>query len=218
MCSRELCGGTHVGRTGEIGYFRIVGESSVAGGVRRIEALTGAGAEAWADAQAAAVREIAARLGAPPAQALERIEGLLNDLKQRQQELAALQSQSARGALEGLLGQVQQQNGVTYLAARVEAPDAARLREMGDWLRDKLGSGVVVLGAVVGDKPQILAVVTPDLVKQRYHAGNLVKALAQIVGGGGGGRPDMAQAGGRDVSKLDEALAQVGRLVGEQGA
>jgi alanyl-tRNA synthetase len=164
------------------------------------------------------VREIAARLGAPPSQALERVEGLLNDLKQRQQELAALRSQSARGALEGLLGQVRRENGVAYLAARVEAPDPARLREMGDWLRDKLGSGVVVLGAVLGDKPQLLAVVTPDLVKQRYHAGNLVKALAQIVGGGGGGRPDMAQAGGRDVAKLDEALAQVGRLVSEQGA
>jgi alanyl-tRNA synthetase len=218
MCSRELCGGIHVGRTGEIGYFRIIGESSVAGGVRRIEALTGVGAEAWADAQAAAVREIAARVGVPPAQALERVESLLLELKQRQQELDTLRSQSARGALDGLLGQVQQQNGVSILAARVDASDAAQLREMGDWLRDKLGSGVVVLGAALGDKPQILAVVTPDLVKQRYHAGNLVKALAQIVGGGGGGRPDMAQAGGRDLAKLDEALAQVGRLVGEQGA
>jgi len=218
FCSRELCGGIHVGRTGEIGYFRIIGESSVAGGVRRIEALTGVGAEAWADTQAAAVREIATRVGVPPAQALERVEGLLIELRQRQQELDALRSQSARGALDGLLGQVQQQNGVSILAARVEASDAAQLREMGDWLRDKLGSGVVVLGAALGDKPQILAVVTPDLVKQRYHAGNLVKALAQIVGGGGGGRPDMAQAGGRDLAKLDEALAQVGRLVGEQGA
>jgi alanyl-tRNA synthetase len=216
MCSRELCGGIHVARTGEIGYFRIVGESSVAGGVRRIEALTGAGAEAWADAQAAAVREIAARVGAPPAQALERVEGLLADLKQRQQELDALRSQSTRGALDSLLGQVQDQNGVSILAARVEASDVAQLRDMGDWLRDKLGSGVVVLGAALGGKPQLLAVVTPDLVKQRYHAGNLVKALAQIVGGGGGGRPDMAQAGGRDLAKLDEALAQVGRLVSEQ--
>jgi alanyl-tRNA synthetase len=217
-CSRELCGGIHVDRTGEIGYFRIIGESSVAGGVRRIEALTGVGAEAWADAQAAAVRDIAARLGAPPAQALERIEGLLSDLKQRQQELDALRAQSARGALDGLLGQVQQQNGVRFLAARVNATDPAQLREMGDWLRDKLGSGVVVLGTALGDKPQLLAVVTPDLVKQHYHAGNLVKALAQIVGGGGGGRPDMAQAGGRDLAKLDEALAAVGRLVSEQGA
>ncbi|MEO7910155.1 MAG: alanine--tRNA ligase, partial [Roseiflexaceae bacterium] len=218
FCSRELCGGVHVGRTGEIGYFRIIGESSVAGGVRRIEALTGVGAAAWVDAQAAAVREIAARVGTPPAQALERVEGLLSELKQRQQELDALRSQSARGALDGLLGQVQQQNSVSFLAARVEATDAAQLREMGDWLRDKLGSGVVVLGAALGDKPQILAVVTPDLVKQRYHAGNLVKALAQIVGGGGGGRPDMAQAGGRDLAKLDAALGAVGRLIGEQGA
>jgi alanyl-tRNA synthetase len=188
----------------------------VAGGVRRIEALTGAGAEKWADSQAAAVREIASRLGVPPTQALERVEGLLSELKQRQHELDALRSHSARGTLEQLLGQVRQANGMAYLAARVEAPDAARLREMGDWLRDKLGSGVVVLGAVMGDKPQILAVVTPDLVKQGYHAGNLVKALAQIVGGGGGGRPDMAQAGGRDAAKLEEALAQVGRLIAEQ--
>jgi alanyl-tRNA synthetase len=217
MCSRELCGGTHVGRTGEIGFFRIVGESSVAGGVRRIEALTGVAAEAWVDAQAATVRDVAARLGVPPVQALEKIEALLSELKQRQQDLDKLRSQSARGTLEGLLGQVRQQNGASYLAARVEAPDTARLREMGDWLRDKIGSGLVVLGAVLGDKPQILAVVTPDLVKRGYHAGNMVKALAQIMGGGGGGRPDMAQAGGRDVSKLDEALAQVERLVGEQG-
>src|SRR6266545_3336149 len=203
MCSRELCGGTHVGRTGEIGSFKIVGESSVAGGVRRIEALTGAGAETWADAQAATVRDVAARLGVPPAQAIEKIEALLTELKQRQQDLDKLRSQSARGTLEGLLGQVRQQNGTSYLAARVEAPDTARLREMGDWLRDKVGSGVVVLGAVLGDKPQILAVVTPDLIKQGYHAGNLVKSLAQIVGG--------------DAGRLDEALAQVGRLVSEQG-
>ena len=218
MCSRELCGGIHVGRTGEIGLFRIVGESSVAGGVRRIEAVTGAGAEAWADAQAATVREIAARLSVPPAQALEKIDGLLAELKQRQQDLDKLRSQSTRGALESLLGQVQQQNGVPYLAQQVEAADAGRLREMGDWLRDKVGSGVVVLGALVGEKPQILAMVTPDLVQRGLHAGNIVKTLAQAMGGGGGGRPDMAQAGGRDASKLGEALAQVGRLIGEQSA
>src|SRR4029453_10725114 len=104
------------------------------------------------------------------------------------------------------------------LTARVEAPDATRLREMGDWLRDKVGSGIVVLGAVVGDKPQLLAIVTPDLIKQGYHAGNLVKTLAQIVGGGGGGRPDMAQAGGRDAGKLDEALAQVPNFLEQQGS
>jgi alanyl-tRNA synthetase len=217
-CSRELCGGTHVGHTGEIGFFRILGESSVAAGVRRLEALTGAGAELWAVEQAALVRDLAAKLGAPPAQALERIDGLLADLRQRQRELDELRGRQARGALEGLLGSVQRRDGVQYLAARVEAPDAARLREMGDWLRDKLGSGVVVLGAVLGDKVQLLAMVTPDLAGKPYHAGNLVKALAPIVGGSGGGRPDMAQAGGRDTSKVDEALAQVGALLEQQGA
>ena len=216
QCSRELCGGTHVARTGEIGFFRVVAEGSVASGVRRVEALTGAGAEAWADAQAETLRGVAARLGVPPAQAAERVDALLAELKQRQQELDALRSQAARGSLEGLLARVQRQDGVAYLAARVEAPDAARLREMGDWLRDKLDSGVVVLGAVVNDKPQLLAMVTRDLVERGYHAGNLVKALAAVVGGGGGGRPDIAQAGGRDAGKLDEVLGRVGELLAEQ--
>jgi alanyl-tRNA synthetase len=218
MCSRELCGGTHVGRTGEIGFFKIVGESAVGSGVRRIEALTGVGAEAWIESQAAASREIGARLGVPPAQAIERIDALLADLKQRQRDLETLRARSTRGALEGLLDHVRRNNGLAYLAARVEAADATGLREMGDWLRDKLGSGVVVLGTLLNDKPQILAVVTPDLVKPGYHAGNLVKALAQVVGGGGGGRPDMAQAGGRDAAKLDEALAGVGALLAAQEA
>ncbi|HEU4322423.1 MAG TPA: alanine--tRNA ligase [Roseiflexaceae bacterium] len=216
LCSRELCGGVHVGRTGEIGLFHILSEGGVAAGVRRIEAVTGRAAESWAETQDSTLREVAARLGVPPTRVLERIDGLLAELKQRQQELDAIRSQAARGSLEGLLGQVRQDNGVSYLSARVEAPDAARLREMGDWLRDKLGSGVVVLGAVLNEKPQVLVVVTPDLVKQGYHAGNLVKALAQQMGGGGGGRPDMAQAGGRDAGLLDETLAQVGRLLAEQ--
>ena len=216
LCSRELCGGTHVERTGEIGYFRIISESGVAAGVRRIEALTGRAAEQWADTQAALLRDIAARLGVSPARAVERVDGLLAELKQYQHELDALRGQQARRALEGLLGNVQQQNGVPVLAARVDAPDATRLREMGDWLRDKLGSAVVVLGAVLNDKPQLLVVITPDLVKQGYHAGNLVKSLAAVVGGGGGGRPDMAQAGGRDASKLDEAIARAPQLVSAQ--
>jgi alanyl-tRNA synthetase len=217
QCSRELCGGTHVARTGEIGSFRIASEGGVAAGVRRIEALTGVGADAWVDAQVDALRGVAARLGVPPAQAPERVDGLLAELRQRQQELDALRSQAARGSLEGLLSRVERQDGVAYLATRVDAPDAARLREMGDWLRDKLGSGVVVLGTVLNDKPQLLAMVTPDLVARGFHAGNLVKALAPVVGGGGGGRPDIAQAGGRDAGKLDEALGQVTRLLREQG-
>jgi alanyl-tRNA synthetase len=215
--SRELCGGTHVNRTGEIGAFRILGESSVAAGVRRLEAATGVGAELLAAEQATLLRDTAARLGVPPAKVLDRVDGLLAELKQTQRELEALRGAQARGSLDQLLGNIQRQNGVQYLSARVEAPDAAALREMGDWLRDKIGSGVIVLGAPLGEKVQLLAMVTPDLAGKPYHAGNLVKALAPLVGGSGGGRPDMAQAGGREPARLDEALAQVGALLEQQG-
>ncbi len=211
--SVELCGGTHVARSGAIGFVRVVGESSVGSGLRRIEALTGRGAEAWADQQAQALRDVAARLNVPPAQVPERVEQLLAELKLRQQELEALRSEQARGSIAGLLDQVQQVGTTPVLAAQVTADDANRLREMGDWLRDKLGSGVIVLGAAIGERPQLLVMVTPDMVKRGYHAGNLVKTLAPLVGGGGGGRPEMAQAGGKDVSKLPAALAQVPELV-----
>lgn len=216
MCSRELCGGTHVGRSGEIGLFRIVSESSVAAGVRRIEALTGAEAEQWVDAQIATLHNIAARVGAPPSQLGERIEALLAELKQRQRALDELHARQARSNLEGLLANVQAVGDIRFLAAQVEAPDTARLREMGDWLRDKLGSGVVVLAAVIDGKAQILAMATPDLAGRRIHAGNLVKALAPIVGGSGGGRPDMAQAGGREVAHIPDALEHVAAALAAQ--
>jgi alanyl-tRNA synthetase len=216
--SIELCGGTHVTHTGEIGYARIVGESSVGSGLRRIEALTGRGAEEWVNAQLGTLHTLAARLGVAPAQAVERLDLLLSEQKQRQQELETLQTRVLRGSLETLLEQVETHNGLRLLAAQVDVPDAGRLREMGDWLRDKLGSGIVVLGAVLNEKPLLLAVVTPDLVKQGYHAGHLVRGLAQVVGGGGGGRPDMAQAGGRDAAKLSAALDRVPELVAQQGA
>jgi alanyl-tRNA synthetase len=218
FCSRELCGGTHVGRTGEIGYVRLLSEGGVAAGVRRIEALTGRGAAAWADSQAATLRDLAARLGVPPTQLADRVDSLLAELKQRQQDLNAIRSQAVRGSLDGLLSRARRDNGITTLVAQVEAPDAGKLREMGDWLRDKVGSGIVILGAVINEKPQVLAMVSADLVKQGYHAGNLVKSLAAIMGGGGGGRPDMAQAGGRDAAKLGEALAQAQQLIGAQHA
>jgi len=214
--SKELCGGTHVGRTGEIGYVRVIGESSVGSGIRRIEALTGRGAEEWIEQQADTLRDLASRLGVPTFQVAERVELLLGENKQRQQELDALRGKLARASIEGLLDTVRRDGPVPVLAAQVVAEDTNRLREMGDWLRDKLGSGVLVLGTVIGEKPQILTMVTPDLVGQGYHAGNLVKSLAQIVGGGGGGRPEMAQAGGRDVSKLADAIARAPELVAGQ--
>ncbi|HMQ32508.1 MAG TPA: alanine--tRNA ligase [Chloroflexaceae bacterium] len=214
--SRELCGGTHVTSTGEIGYVRLVSEGSVGSGLRRIEALTGRGAEQWVEGQAQLLRDLAARLGVAPGLVAERVEQLVVEARERQQELDALRGKLARSSVEGLLEQVRRENGVAVLAAQVEVEDAARLRELGDWLRDKLGSGVVVLGAVIGDKPQLLTMVTPDLVGQGYHAGNLVKALAAVVGGGGGGRPEMAQAGGRDAGKLPEAIAQAPALLAAQ--
>lgn len=216
VCSRELCGGVHVGRTGEIGAFRIIGESSVAAGTRRIEALTGSYADQYADEQSAMLRAIATRLNVAPAQLLERIDGLLSEARQAHKELEQLRAQASRGRLDRLLEQKRESStGIPFLAAQVEASDAANLREMGDWLRDKLQSGVVILGAVLDDKVQLLAMVTPDLTK-RVHAGNLVKTLAPIVAGSGGGRPDMAQAGGRDPSKLAAALAQVELLLEAQ--
>jgi len=147
----------------------------------------------------------------------DRVDQLMAEGRQRQQELAGLRARIARASLDSLLPQARQVDGVAVLAAQVEADDPARLREMGDWLRDKLGSAVIVLGAVVGERPQILAMVTPDLVQRGYHAGNLVKALAQMIGGGGGGRPDMAQAGGKDAASLPEAIARAPELVASQG-
>lgn len=216
FCSRELCGGTHVTRTGEIGFFKIVTEASIGSGLRRIEAVTGRGAEAYVDQQLALLRELAQRLGVAPAQVAERVDHLQQQLRQQQQQLAQLARAQTGQQLEAILQRRRQHDGVALVAARVEAPSIERLREMGDWLRAKLGSGVVVLGAVINDKPQLLAMITADLVQQGYHAGRLVKSLAQIVGGGGGGRPDVAQAGGRDAARLDEALAQVDEALAAQ--
>jgi alanyl-tRNA synthetase len=215
--SLELCGGTHVGSTGEIGMARIVYEGSVGSGLRRIEMVTGRGAEALVEELEGSLRQLSRSLSVPVAQVPARVEALLGELKQRQGELEKARSASARTSLEGLLGKTQQVGDVPLLAARVEAADAQALRGMGDWLRDKLGGGVIVLGSAADGKPQLLAMVTPDYVKKGYHAGNLVKALAAMVGGGGGGRADMAQAGGRDAAKLDEALASVAGLVERQG-
>ncbi len=210
--SMELCGGTHVGRTGEIGVFRIVAESSVAGGVRRIEAVTGAGAQAWIDTQLLALRDAAQRLGVTPLQVGERVDGLLNDLKQRQRELDAVKSQATGSQVDELVAAAQQQQGVAYVVARIDGLEVAQMRELGDKIRDRLSKGVVVLASAVDERAQLLVMVTKDV--PQHHAGNLVKELAPVVGGKGGGRPDMAQAGGREVAHIDAALAQARALLG----
>ena len=212
-CSRELCGGVHVGRTGEIGYFRIVSEGSVASGIRRIEALTGRGANEWVNEQTATLRSLADKLAAQPNQVAERLDALLAEQKARKQEIERLHDQLAAGEIERLLHEQKAYNGTATIAARVEASDADSFRRLGEQLRERLGSGVVVLGTILDGKPSLLVAVSTDQVKAGRHAGTIVKALATKLGGGGGGRPDFAQAGGRDAAGLDQALADVPTLL-----
>lgn len=214
VCSRELCGGTHVACTGEIGMLRITGESSIGSGLRRIEAVTGRGVEQLLNGQAQTLREVASKLGGTPVQVGERVDALLGQVKQLQAQVAQLQRGQGSDQVTQLLATKRTVGPSSVVSARVDVPNADALRALGDRVRDKLGSGLVVLGTVLNDKPQLLVMVTPDMVKQGLHAGNMVKSLAGLVGGSGGGRPDMAMAGGRDASKLNEALAAVDTLIG----
>ncbi|WP_374685859.1 alanine--tRNA ligase [Promineifilum sp.] len=207
--SFELCGGLHVGETGEIGMFHFVGESAVAAGVRRVEAVTGHGAYDFLGERLQLLDRLAARLNAPVTELESRLEALLEHDRSQERELDSANRQLARSAFEVLLGGVMEIRGARVLAAQVDVPNAERLREMADWFRDRVSSGVAVLGAVKDGKPIIVAAVTPDLIARGVKAGDLVREVAKIVGGGGGGRPDMAQAGGRDPEKLADALAAV---------
>ncbi|MDE3096296.1 MAG: hypothetical protein KGK07_09895 [Chloroflexota bacterium] len=217
--SRELCGGTHVHRTGEIGAFVIESEGSVGSGVRRIEACTGALADAYVLGQQETIARLARQLGAAPSELEARVEALRAELEAERRRAQQLERQAGRGEVDGLLLSAEQVDGASLLVARVPAASVEAMREMGDLLRERLGSAVVVLGAVIGERPSFLAMVTKDLTG-RVHAGNLIKQVAAAAGGGGGGRPEMAQAGGKDASLLDEALgvarelARAGLLAG----
>ena len=207
--SAELCGGTHVDATAEIGNFRVVGESSVAAGVRRIEVVTGRAAEQLVEERLAALDQIADLTHVKAAEAVAAVQHLLEQNQALQKELAQLRQKMARQETQGLLDQAERLDGFAVLAVRVPATDVDTMRQMTDWFRDKLGSSVVAVGAVVDEKPMIVAAVTDDLVGRGLHAGNIVRDAAKLMGGGGGGRPTMAQAGGRDSAKLDEALQSV---------
>ncbi|MGH7893119.1 MAG: alanine--tRNA ligase, partial [Candidatus Binatia bacterium] len=211
--STELCGGTHVRRTGDIGVFKLDGESGVAAGVRRIEAATGAGALGEIRRHEALLAEIAQLLRAGEQDAKAKLEKLLAQSRELEKRIAELQGKLAGGATRDVMADARQVNGITVLATKVEGLDDKGLRDLADKLRDRIKSGVVVLGGAQGDKVILLAAVTKDLVG-RYHAGNIIKHLAPMVGGGGGGRPDFAQAGGKDPTKLDAALAAAYELVG----
>jgi alanyl-tRNA synthetase len=210
--SQELCGGTHTERTGDIGVFKIVMETSVAAGVRRIEAMTGAAALAHLQQQAHIVQNAARLLKDKPEGLVQRIEGLLSNQKALEREVERLSGQLASASASDAEKAVRTINGVKVLASRVNADSPGALRELADRFKEKLQSGVVVLGAASGPKALLIAAVTQDLTG-RFHAGNIVKAVAALVGGGGGGRPDMAQAGGTQPENLDAALEKVYELV-----
>jgi alanyl-tRNA synthetase len=213
--SYELCGGTHVNETGVIGPFVITSEGSVAQGIRRIEALTGHGSEAYIRRSLNRLNESAAELGAIPDALPTRITALQDDLKAEQHENARLRRRIARLEFEDLLREVRQVGDASVLVARVHPTTVDTLREMTDWFRDKVESGVIVLGTVLeNDRPQLVAAVTKDLTK-RVQAGSIIREVARIIGGGGGGRPDMAQAGGKDPEALDEALQHAEKVIAE---
>jgi alanyl-tRNA synthetase len=213
--SVELCGGTHISRTGDVGFFKLEAESGVAAGVRRIEAVTGQGALETIRKREKILQEIGAQLGARDGAAVERLEKLLAREKELEKKLRAMEQKLAGGAGESASEeQVREVAGVKIVTRKLDGVDPRTMREIADRLRQKHGSAVVALGSDLGEgKVALLVAVTPDLTA-KIKAGDIIKNIAPIVGGTGGGRPDLAQAGGRDASKLDEALAKVATLIG----
>jgi alanyl-tRNA synthetase len=213
--SKELCGGTHVSHTSQIGLFRILSESSVAAGVRRIEAVTGTAAQFLVQERLNIMDEAAAYLGCKPEQVGRQILSLLAEQQQSRKEIERLNRELAKQRFTTILGEAIDVNGVPVLATQADAPNVETLREMCDWFREQIGSGVVVVGAVIDNKPLMVASITPDLIQRGLHAGHLIRKVAQMIGGGGGGKPTMAQAGGRDPAHLPRALDMVPDLVRE---
>ncbi len=214
--SYELCGGTHVGETGDIGLFLITSESSAAAGVRRIEAITGRGAYELVQKRLRLLRQTAQMVGSSLDEVPVKVDDLQGELAQTRKAVSGLRQELAAASFEAQLAGVEIVGGAASLAIEIPGADADTLRLMTDRFRVKYPSGVVVLAANVEGKPVIIASVTDDLVKRGVHAGDLVKRAAQAVGGGGGGRPNLAQAGGRDPSKLTEALQQAQAYIHEK--
>jgi alanyl-tRNA synthetase len=213
--SVELCGGTHVNRTGDIGLFKLEAESGVAAGVRRIEALTGEGALEAIRRREKILGEIGERLRATDEAALDRIQRILAREKELEKKIRGLEHKLETGAGAGAAAgeTVREANGIKLVTRLVEGVEPAAMRDMADRMRQKYGSAVIAIGSNLGDKAAILVAVTGDLTG-RIKAGDIVKKIAPIVGGSGGGRPDLAQAGGRDPGKLAQALEAVSEIVG----
>ena len=214
--SKELCGGTHVDNTGKITTFKIVSEAGVAAGVRRIEALTGEGVFAYYKEVERTLADAAKVAKTTPANLVEKIEHMLSDMKALQSELESFKSKAAKDALGDVMNQVTEVNGVQLLATSVDGVDMNGLRELGDQLKEKLGEGVVVIASSASDKVSLIAMATDGAMAKGAHAGNLIRGIAALVGGGGGGRPNMAQAGGKNPAGIPDAIAKVSEVLAEQ--
>ena len=214
--SVELCGGAHLKNTAQVGTFKIISENGVAAGVRRIEALTGTEALKHFQAQEEQLKTVCGIVKATPDNMVKRIETLVAEQKELSKELEKLKAKMAGGAVSEILNGKKEINGVNAVLAEVKEADGNALRTMGDQLKEKLGSGVIVLGSGKDGKVSLVVMATDDVVKKGVHAGNIIKAAAAVCGGGGGGRPNMAQAGGKDASKIGEALVKAEEVIKEQ--
>ncbi|MCX6006655.1 MAG: alanine--tRNA ligase-related protein, partial [Chloroflexi bacterium] len=214
--SAELCGGTHVKSTGEIGYFLIVTESSIGTGLRRIEAVTGRGAEAYINERLGILEQVAGSLKIKPGEIPAKLESLTGSLNSSNKLIASLQRELSSYEVDKLLStNLMEINKVKVVYARVSSLPRESLMEMGDMLKTRMKSGVIVLATVYEDKPFFMATATPDVVALGIHCGKLIKQVSGIAGGGGGGKPDMAQAGAKDKDKIDESLRAVPKFVEE---
>ena len=214
--STELCGGTHVANTSDISFFKILSEAGIAAGVRRIEALTSDGLIHHYEAAEKELHQAAAAAKSTPDALTSKIESMLEEIKALHSENEKLKSKLARESMGDVMDQIQDIKGVKVLAVRADGVDMNGLRELGDQLKEKLGEGVIVIASVLDGKVNLMATATDGAMKQGVHAGNLIKGIAGLVGGGGGGRPNMAQAGGKNPEGVDEALSKVSELVSGQ--
>jgi alanyl-tRNA synthetase len=211
--SFELCGGLHVRATGDIGFFHFTSEEAVGAGLRRVEAVTGRYAQKYVMDRLELLEQLAMNLNSPVSEIGHKLKIILEDNRSLNREISRIYQTQARIEFEKLLQQMQEVNGVPLMVSQVSVPDMDGLREMADWFRDRVTSGVAVLGAVVNGKVLLVVAVTDDLVSSGIKAGDLIGNVAEIVGGGGGGRPTLAQAGGKDPDKLPEALSAVPEIL-----
>ena len=211
--SFEVCGGTHVDKTGEVGSVYVLGESSIGAGMRRIEAISGREAEKVVWEKFSIEQRLTKSLQTTSSELEMKVSGLVEQLEEKSQQLAILERKLAIEDAKSLLSKVQTVDGVSIIAAETSVSSSELLRASGDYLKNKLGSGMVALGSVIEDNPVIIVMITPDLTARGLHAGNFAKETAKIIGGGGGGRPESAQAGGSEATKLNEALAAVPNLL-----